>query len=140
MRISYFKFDAPSCSAVARSLVIVNFSITIVWWGTIATTYAGKYAVPARIAQIHGIVEAVAVSICPDAWLCDFEPVWLDEQAEFWVEVACVAVLQSSVRIKTLADEAFGVFAHGGQRDVFSGREPKRQEVFFARGVAGCIG
>ena len=50
--------------------------------------------IPARVCEVDGVVVGVGVSVCADAWVCDFPPVWLDEQAEFRGVVAGVEVLQ----------------------------------------------
>ena len=66
---------------------------------------------PARIAQIHRIVEAVAEAVRPDARLQHFDPVRLQEHAQHGVVVAGAQVLQAGVGVVTLADPAF---AFGG--------------------------
>ena len=73
--------------------------------------------VPSRIAEVHRIVEAVAVAVRPDACLCHLPPVWLCEEAEFGVVVAGVEVLQACVGVEALADPSLVLGSGGGVED-----------------------
>ena len=83
--------------------------------------------ITARIAEVHRIIEAVAVPICAHARLRWIKPVGLDEQAEAGVVVACIEVLQARIGVETLAGVAFGLVGTG------------EAEHFVKRLTKGCV-
>ena len=81
--------------------VAIGSRFVISWIVVVVASY-----IPAWVGKIHGIVEAIRIPVGPDAWLGDFEPVWLDEHGQFGVVVAGVEVLQAGSRVVAFADEA----------------------------------
>ena len=91
--------------------------------------------VPVGIHSVDGVIACIRVPVCAHAWLCDLEPVWLEEQAECGVVVAGVEVLQAGVAVEAFADEAFGVGRDKDGGDLFGGGGTEGKE-----GLLSCDG